>query len=103
MTILTKSAIGQKSGLVATDVPDGYTVHTEFGCTTRDVTPGTFLKRVGGDVRDKFEGREMKMVKAPKVGLKWFEKGVDITTKIFNGHREKYKDYYILVSREKLG
>ena len=89
------------SGLIAKNTPKGYTAHTEYGCTSRSITPRTFMRNFDKSTMEIFKKREVKMLSAQAVDLRWIDRGKDITQRVFNGHQSKYKDFYILVSKEK--
>ena len=89
------------SGLIAMNTPKGYTAHTEYGCTSRSITARTFMRKFDKPTKDSFRRREVKMLSARTVNLRWIDGGKDITERIFNGHQGRYKDFYILVSKEK--
>lgn len=89
------------SGLIAMNTPKGYTAHTEYGCTSRSITARTFMRNFDKPTREAFKKREVKMLSARAVNLRWIDGGEDITERVFNGHLGKYKDFYILVSKNK--
>ena len=101
MAFDTNGRLKKQSGLFATKTPRGYTAHTEFGVTSRQITPQTFMRKFNKQAMTVFKSREVLMLPANEVGLKWYEQGKDITSLIFNGHKRRYKEFFILVSKEK--
>ena len=101
MAFDTNGRLNKLTGLFATKTPNGYIAHTEFGCTSRQISPQTFMRNFDKPTKTSFRSKEVKMLPANEVGLKWYEYGKDITSLVFNGHRSKYKEFFVLVSKEK--